>query len=87
MDNDLITIIASVGTNLATIIGCIIAIIKAIRQATGEKEKQLKTSQAQVEELKEMLISQEKQIGILTANLEREQRKRLHIKDKRDEEI
>ena len=87
MDKELITLIAGVGTNLATIIGCIIAIIKSIQQFGDKREKIVKIYEAKIEDLTELINKQEKQIGILTANLEREQRKRLHIRDKRDEEI
>lgn len=87
MDKELLTLIASVGTNLATIIGGIIAIVKAIRLFTDKREKTVKIYQTKIEDLTESINKQEKQIAVLTANLEREQRKRLHIRDKRDEEI
>lgn len=75
------TLVATISANIGTIIGCILTIIRVVKNANSDSAKQLKESKRQIADMKELVLAQQQQINSLSANLEREQRRRLHIKE------
>lgn len=75
------TLVATISANIGTIIGCILTIIKVVKNANIDSAKELKEIKRQIADMKELFLAQQQQINSLSANLESEQRRRLHIKE------
>ena len=80
-DEFIATLVSTITANIGTIIACILTIIRVIKNANSDTAKQLKESREQIADMKDLVLAQQQQINSLSANLEREQKRRLRIKE------